>query len=102
MFQEIFHIPLPHFLQDWFGKPYLPVYGYGLMLVIGFMLGAQLAKFLARRCGYNGDAFINACLLALVTGVVGPGLLWRAAYLGLLGLIGLLASGRRLARLLLV
>jgi lipooligosaccharide transport system permease protein len=38
----------------------------------------------------------------LVTGVVGPGLLWRAAYLGLLGLIGLLASGRRLARLLLV
>jgi lipooligosaccharide transport system permease protein len=41
-------------------------------------------------------------LRALVTGVVGPGLLWRAAYLGLLGLIGLLASGRRLARLLLV
>jgi phosphatidylglycerol:prolipoprotein diacylglycerol transferase len=61
MYQEIFRIP---FIDR-------PVYGYGLMLVIGFMLGAQLAKFLARRCGYNGDAFINACLLGLVTGVVG-------------------------------
>jgi lipooligosaccharide transport system permease protein len=38
----------------------------------------------------------------LVAGVAGPGLLWRAAYLGVLGLAGLLASGRRLAKLLLV
>jgi lipooligosaccharide transport system permease protein len=38
----------------------------------------------------------------LVIGTVGPDLLWRAAYLALLGLAGLLASGRRLARLLLV
>jgi lipooligosaccharide transport system permease protein len=38
----------------------------------------------------------------LVLGTVGPDLLWRAAYLALLGLAGLLASGRRLARLLLV
>ena len=39
-------------------------------------------------------------LRALVIGVVGPGLLWRAAYLAVLGLVGLLASGRRLAKLL--
>jgi lipooligosaccharide transport system permease protein len=38
----------------------------------------------------------------LVFGVVGPGLLWRAAYLGLMGLAGLYVSGRRIARLLLV
>jgi lipooligosaccharide transport system permease protein len=38
----------------------------------------------------------------LVLGAVGPGLLWRAAYLAVLGLAGLLAAGRRLARLLLV
>src|SRR5512146_371694 len=38
----------------------------------------------------------------LVLGTVGPDLLWRAAYLALLGLAGLLASGRRLAKLLLV
>jgi len=38
----------------------------------------------------------------LVLGAVGPSLLWRAAYLAVLGLAGLLAAGRRLARLLLV
>ena len=38
----------------------------------------------------------------LTVGVVGPGLLWRAAYLALLGLAGLYASGRRIGKLLLV
>jgi lipooligosaccharide transport system permease protein len=38
----------------------------------------------------------------LTVGVVGPDLLWRAAYLGVLGLAGLYVSGRRLAKLLLV
>jgi lipooligosaccharide transport system permease protein len=38
----------------------------------------------------------------LVLGVAGPGLLWRAAYLGLMGLAGLYVSARRIARLLLV
>ncbi len=35
-------------------------------------------------------------------GVVGPGLLWRAAYLAALGVAGLYASGRRIGKLLLV
>jgi len=38
----------------------------------------------------------------LTIGVVGPDLLWRAGYLAVLGLAGLLIAGRRLARLLLV
>ena len=38
----------------------------------------------------------------LTVGVVGPDLLWRAAYLATLGLIGLYASGRRIGKLLLV
>ncbi len=38
----------------------------------------------------------------LTLGVVGPGLLWRAAYLAALGLAGLYASGRRIGKLLLV
>jgi lipooligosaccharide transport system permease protein len=39
---------------------------------------------------------------ALTVGVVGPDLLWRAAYLAILGLAGLYASGRRIGKLLLV
>ena len=38
----------------------------------------------------------------LTVGVVGPGLLWRAAYLAALGVAGLYASGRRIGKLLLL
>jgi lipooligosaccharide transport system permease protein len=38
----------------------------------------------------------------LTVGVVGPDLLWRAAYLAAIGLVGLWISGRRLAKLLLI
>jgi lipooligosaccharide transport system permease protein len=38
----------------------------------------------------------------LVLGVPGPGLLWRAAYLAALGVIGVAVAGRRIASLLLV
>jgi len=38
----------------------------------------------------------------LTVGVVGPGLLWRAAYLAVLGAAGLWWSGRRIGKLLLV
>ena len=37
----------------------------------------------------------------LTLGTVGPGLLWHAAYLAVLGVIGLLVAGRRIGRLLL-
>jgi len=71
MLQEIFRIPLPHFLQNWIGKDHIPVFGYGLMIVLGFLAGAQLMKYLARRHGFDGETFVNAALLALVSGVIG-------------------------------
>ena len=49
----------------------LPVYGYGVMLVIGFFSGVALAKFLARRNGLDPELFVNGALIALVTGVAG-------------------------------
>lgn len=60
-------------LQELFRIPFLgwPIFSYGLMMVIGFLAAMQLAKFLANRCGLDGEIFVNACLLALVTGVVG-------------------------------
>jgi len=42
------------------------VKSYGAMLVIGFLLAAQVAKYLARRCGLDGETFVNAGLLALM------------------------------------
>lgn len=61
MLQELFRIP---------GLD-LPIYGYGFMLVVGFLLAAHVAKYLANRHGLDGEVFINAALLALFTGIVG-------------------------------
>lgn len=48
-----------------------PIYSYGLMLVIGFLLATELAKCLARRVGTNPEIYVNAGLIALVAGVIG-------------------------------
>jgi phosphatidylglycerol:prolipoprotein diacylglycerol transferase len=60
-------------MQELFRIPYfnVPIYGYGLMLVIGFLAATELAKFLARRTSINPEVFVNAGLIALVNGVIG-------------------------------
>lgn len=49
----------------------IPVFGYGLMLVIGFLVSIQFIKFLARRSGFDPDLFVNASLIGLVVGIIG-------------------------------
>jgi phosphatidylglycerol:prolipoprotein diacylglycerol transferase len=49
----------------------IAIHGFGLMLVIGFLCAMQLAKYLARKSGLDGEVFANACLLGLFTGVLG-------------------------------
>ena len=61
MLQELFRIP---------GLG-LPVYGYGLMLVIGVWAAVELGRALANRNGLNGDDFWTIGLLALAGGVFG-------------------------------
>jgi phosphatidylglycerol:prolipoprotein diacylglycerol transferase len=66
MYQILFH--LPGFLPIIGGAP---IYGYGVMMVVGFFLSMELAKFLARRSGLDPEVFANAALLGLVMGVIG-------------------------------
>ncbi|CAN5425551.1 hypothetical protein BH09PLA1_BH09PLA1_16720 [soil metagenome] len=49
----------------------IPIYSYGLMMVIGFLAAIQIGKFLAKRNGFDPELFVNIGLIALVTGVVG-------------------------------
>ena len=58
--------------QILFRLPYFgtPVYGYGVMLVIGFFTALALAKYLARRSGLDPEIFVNAALIALVSGLI--------------------------------
>ena len=66
MQQELFRLPewLP-----WIGGN--PIYGYGVMMVLGFFGALQLARFLGRRSGIDPEVFVNAGLIALLTGVIG-------------------------------
>ena len=61
MHPQLFKIPILNF----------PVYSYGPMLVIGFLLALELAKFLARRVKLDPEIFVNAGMIALIAGVVG-------------------------------
>src|SRR4051812_45139327 len=61
MMPILFHIPFTN----------IPIYTYGLMMVVGFLAAIQVGKFLARRCGFDPEIFVNIGLIALVTGVVG-------------------------------
>lgn len=49
----------------------MPIYAYGVMLVIGFFAAMELTKFLARRSRLDPELFANAALIALVAGVIG-------------------------------
>lgn len=61
MYQILFKIPYFN----------IPVYGYGVMMVLGFFAAMYLTQFLARRSKIDPDIFANAALIALITGVLG-------------------------------
>lgn len=61
MLQELFRIPVLN----------IPVFGYGLMLVVGFYASMLVGRALARRSGIDPDVVVNVALLALIFGIVG-------------------------------
>lgn len=66
MHQILFHIP--QFIPGIGGAP---IYGYGVMMVVGFFAAMEMAKYLARRSGIDPEVFANAALIALLAGVIG-------------------------------
>jgi phosphatidylglycerol---prolipoprotein diacylglyceryl transferase len=63
MLPELFHFNL--------AGHEIHLYTYGLMMIVGFFGAVYLARFLANRSGLDGELFVNAGLIALVTGVIG-------------------------------
>jgi len=61
MLQELFRIPFFH----------IPIYGYGLMLVVGFLVATQLAMMLCRHSAIDPEVMMTAMLIMLATGVAG-------------------------------
>ncbi len=62
-------------LGDW--EVPLRLYGYGMMLVLGFLGGIALAQWRARRAGENPEALMQCGVLAVVGGIAGS----RIAYI---------------------
>ena len=72
--------------------PFLPeafqeIYSYGLMMVLGFLVGYTLAYRWAKRCGQNPEQLTNLAVLALLAGVAGARALyvihfWQRDYAG--------------------
>ncbi|MBI5723914.1 MAG: prolipoprotein diacylglyceryl transferase [Planctomycetes bacterium] len=54
----------------------LRIYGYGLMLVLGFLTAILIGQRRARRCGENPETLTQCGIIALVGGVLGA----RIAY----------------------
>ncbi len=67
----LLEIPLP------FGWGALPIYGYGLMLVLGFLAGLALSVHRGRRRGIQPTVITDLALYCLLAGIVGA----RIAYL---------------------
>jgi phosphatidylglycerol:prolipoprotein diacylglycerol transferase len=61
MHPEVFRLPLLN----------APIYAYGLMMVVAFLATQWLSARLGKRLGYDPEIFVNATLIALVTGVIG-------------------------------
>ncbi|HZQ08402.1 MAG TPA: prolipoprotein diacylglyceryl transferase [Anaerolineae bacterium] len=63
-----FVIPLPFAL---FGQTSLPIYWYGIIIVLGAIAGSFLASREAKRKGIDPDHVWNALLFVLLFGVIG-------------------------------
>ena len=60
MLQELFRIHL-------FGRA-IPIYGYGLMLVVAFLACVKTSQWLGVRKGIRPELFVDATLIAMVSG----------------------------------
>jgi len=49
----------------------LRIYGYGLMLVLGFLVSIAIAQWRARRLGENGEVVAHIGLLSVIGGILG-------------------------------
>jgi phosphatidylglycerol---prolipoprotein diacylglyceryl transferase len=61
MQQELFRLPFVD----------IPIYGYGLMLVLGFLGALYLSRFLSLRSRIDPEIFVNCGIIALVAGIFG-------------------------------
>jgi phosphatidylglycerol---prolipoprotein diacylglyceryl transferase len=75
----LFKIPLTF---PYFGHVDLPIYGFGIMLVLAFIFAPWLAWWRARREGLDGDVILDMGFWIFVAGLVGARTFYCIEYWG--------------------
>lgn len=70
MYRVLFTIPL-HFTLGGLKVDGIPVYAYGVMLCIGFIVATYVGAWRAKRQGQDRDVMFSIAFLAFVGGIVG-------------------------------
>ena len=75
----LFQIPLT---IPFYGHAELPIYGFGIMLVLAFIFAPWLAWWRARREGLDGDVILDMGFWIFVAGLVGARAFYCIEYWG--------------------
>jgi phosphatidylglycerol:prolipoprotein diacylglycerol transferase len=93
--RDLFVIPLP-WLDQFLPAGGLPIRGYGVMLLIGFVAGVALAARQARRMGLHPDIIYSFAFWIFIAGIVGARVFfviqyheqfWRETTLAMIGAV---------------
>jgi phosphatidylglycerol:prolipoprotein diacylglycerol transferase len=79
MMPIFFKIPLT---IPFYGHAELPIYGFGIMLVLAFIFAPWLAWWRARREGLDGDVILDMGFWIFVAGLVGARMFYCIEYWG--------------------
>ena len=77
MRQVLFHIPIR--IANWLPNG-IPIYGYGMMLFLAFLLGTWVAGRRARRVGINPSRIQDLAIWLFVFGIGGARLTYMVVY----------------------
>jgi phosphatidylglycerol:prolipoprotein diacylglycerol transferase len=82
MFQVLFRIPLKPFdwLPSWWPDWTLPIYGFGMMLFLAFLLCTWVASWRARRERISPRVFQDLAVWIFVGGIVGARVVYMIQY----------------------
>ena len=63
-----------------FGRMDIPIHSYGVMIMIGFLLGLFVARWRARKVALNPDHVTDVAIWAVLGGIVGARVLYVIEY----------------------